>query len=560
MLKENHIRMRNQHILLIIIVMLQIILCIFLGSKRQYLFTDEVMSYGLANCESYAFLNIDRNPTLTEKWVDNRFFLDYMKYDANVDFSFYAAIENQKQDVHPPLYYCFLHIVNFFFQNSNYSVWPGLFFNMIILVFLDLVLYAIARYLFEDTCFASLAVLPVILWGFSAAGLSNVLFIRMYLLSTLEILLFTAIHININKNRNFKWKSWIALAVSVCIGGLTHYYFYIFAAAFGLCEFLYYFFQKRGKEMFLYGSSLIFGVCLALLLFPETFLHLFGYRGSYAAKNVVGYAAEKFALYREWVNKAFFGNTAQFFLILLLFLVFVKVVQAFFVKIKIKSGQGSVFFIELEKLNFDKKTFKISFDEKMIWIFSCLIAILAYMYVAVQGSELWSLRYLYPIFPLLAVFVIFIFLKIIGSSSNSIKLLVVIAVLVLCGMSVKAYGIDWMYPDYIENNCRAQTQELAGKDALIVCRDRGWINVYQAIDLYLEMDETRCILLEEIENIESILGERNSFDDVLICFAADSAFHEEEKTEILDKILSLTGYRSYDLRYDFLTAAYLLEI
>lgn len=49
--------------------------------------------------------------------------------------------------------------------------------------------------------------------------------------------------------------------------------------------------MKRIKEMFAYGFSLVTGLAAAIAVFPATLDHIFGYRGSYATKNLAGFAA-----------------------------------------------------------------------------------------------------------------------------------------------------------------------------------------------------------------------------------------------------------------------------
>lgn len=43
----------------LLLVVLQLMLCIWMGHKKQSFFTDEIYSYGLANSEDYTFLNYE---------------------------------------------------------------------------------------------------------------------------------------------------------------------------------------------------------------------------------------------------------------------------------------------------------------------------------------------------------------------------------------------------------------------------------------------------------------------------------------------------------------------
>lgn len=161
--------------------------------KRDYLFCDEVYSYGLANSNEYTFLHPGENDEPLDNWVSGSYFSDYMNY-CDEAFNYKAAYVNQERDVHPPLYYMLLHTVCRFFKEAGYSAIPGIVLNLIILAFVDIVLMYVAANLLESR-WRGLA--ATVLWGISSVGISNCMLIRMYLLQIFEVLLFVAAHIYI---------------------------------------------------------------------------------------------------------------------------------------------------------------------------------------------------------------------------------------------------------------------------------------------------------------------------------------------------------------------------
>ena len=94
----------------IVLVLLQYGLCIHYGLKRQYLFCDEVYSYGLANSTDKIFLHPGEDNTPLDEWVTGSYFENYMNYNDD-SFNYSAAYRNQENDVHPPVYYMLLHTV-----------------------------------------------------------------------------------------------------------------------------------------------------------------------------------------------------------------------------------------------------------------------------------------------------------------------------------------------------------------------------------------------------------------------------------------------------------------
>ena len=125
------------------------------------------------------------------------------------------------------------------------------------------------------------------LWAFSAAAVSNILFIRMYLLQTVEILAYIAVHIYIVKENYKPILKGFLLIMNVIIGGLTHYYFYVFAFCFSAPICLILLFKKEIRDFLQYSTLLLSGSLINLFLFPATLKHVFsGYRGTEVANNL----------------------------------------------------------------------------------------------------------------------------------------------------------------------------------------------------------------------------------------------------------------------------------
>ena len=171
--------------LVISLIIVQLIICIIVGYNKRNLFCDEVFTYGLSNCEDYAFLNKETFDSLGYNgWVDAEFLQHYVNVDEETPLSFRAAYYNQVADVHPPMYYFLIHIMCVIF-GGVYTKWSGLLLNLLILIGIDAALYYIGKEVFKGS--RSKAILSVLFWSCSAVGLSNIIFIRMYLLLTLEI-------------------------------------------------------------------------------------------------------------------------------------------------------------------------------------------------------------------------------------------------------------------------------------------------------------------------------------------------------------------------------------
>ena len=179
--------MKNKKIEIIviaIILMLQTLIYIFVGAKKSYIHMDEAYSMGLA---SYDKVEIQDNADFYNTWHNKEYYEDYMSVQENEKGKFSQVYENQKNDVHPPLYYLILRIA-MGFSNNGYSKWPGIIVNIVIFVFITLITYCILQELLRNEKYvkeksAVLTFISVI----TMTSLTNVIYIRMYALSTFNI-------------------------------------------------------------------------------------------------------------------------------------------------------------------------------------------------------------------------------------------------------------------------------------------------------------------------------------------------------------------------------------
>ncbi len=553
--------------LLFAVIILHILVSAVIGFNKQYLFTDEVYTYGLANSEEYSFIDPGKNPTLLN-WTDGEFFKTYLQYDESTPFSFHAAFVNQANDVHPPLYYCLIHIVSFFLRNMGYSPIPGIVLNLLCIPFIDLLLYYIAKYFLGGNQGGALAV--VVLWAFSASGLSNVIFIRMYWLMTLEILAVVAFHIwtiqnkwvelvpvteKITPTRRLRCVTlYVMLVLLVACGGLTHYYFYFFTAILGLCVCIYLLSCEKIRLLLAYGSALWLGVFLALAIFPATYQHIFGYRGDYTTKHIGGFSAEKFRSYWGFIDQSLLGGCFWILLVICVIAILWHIVKPAVHSCSFEKGSFCVKFCFRHTM-WDKSFSLYVTPQKWLLAF-VVIAVAGFCYVAIQGSDITSSRYIYPIFPLLALFLVVLLQKALFNIRGKSAILCV-AALALPILSIKAYGIDWLYADFDRKN--PNVEKLTGMDCVIICKDDAWVNVLQAINVYVNMDEVRCVYASDIGNIGDVVAERNTDDPLCIAFYSNAMYSEDERLAYLDEILEKTPYEQYIKVYDYNTVIYQLS-
>mgnify|MGYP006888342791 FL=1 len=99
-------------------------LMVSIGAGKDGFDIDEFFTYGLANSYQQPFLS-----TQTGSWISGKAFSDYLTAKGHAH-EYLNVYENQIADVHPPLYYLFMHAVCSAFQNPPFTKWTGIGLNL----------------------------------------------------------------------------------------------------------------------------------------------------------------------------------------------------------------------------------------------------------------------------------------------------------------------------------------------------------------------------------------------------------------------------------------------
>ena len=293
-------------IILIIIILVQILIRIYFGYQKQYFHMDEMYSYGLMN---YNKLNIADNEDFLNKWHNKEYFEDYLEVNDNEIYNIKPVYENQKNDVHPPLYYLLLRISATFTINK-FTKWTGILLNITIFIISSIMVYLISKELFKNKIYA---VLTTLINGLTLISLNSTLYIRMYELCNLNILIITFLHMKIYNKEKIRPINIFLISTFMIFGGLTHYYFFIYAFVLYLIYTVKCVNQMHYKILMIYNIGIFISSVIYILIFPYAISHIFfSYRGVTVEvdiiKNIVGYCKK--------INKEFFNGLLPFIIIL----------------------------------------------------------------------------------------------------------------------------------------------------------------------------------------------------------------------------------------------------
>lgn len=161
----------------VLFIGLTVCLMLMWSLRKEGWFLDEVYSYGLSNSTEGPFLT-----DLHADWENGTVFdrdelMQYVMVAENERFDYATVYYNQTQDVHPPLYYFFLHTVCSLFPGS-FTKWTGIGLNFVFLGCTLTAMYALALELLHDS---KKALFACALYVFNRQAVTHFMLIRMYI-------------------------------------------------------------------------------------------------------------------------------------------------------------------------------------------------------------------------------------------------------------------------------------------------------------------------------------------------------------------------------------------
>ena len=299
---------KKEIIAIIIVLIIQTVIFVIAGANKSYIHMDEAYSLGLAN---YDKVEIQDNEDFYNKWHNSEYYEDYLAVQDKDIGKFSQVYENQKNDVHPPIYYLLLRIAMGTSLN-HYSKWPGIILNIIIYGFITIFMYLILQKLFEGRKnYKEKSIILALVSSITMASITNAIYIRMYALSTLNVLITTYLHLKLLDKKEIDYKLLTFIGVSALAGSLTHYYYLFYLAMIFIMFAIKYIKEKRYKELIAYTVTMCIAGAISLIIFPYSIKHLFfGYRGQGALSKLtqISEFLKSIALYIQKFNRHAFNG------------------------------------------------------------------------------------------------------------------------------------------------------------------------------------------------------------------------------------------------------------
>lgn len=261
-----------------LIIILQTVVYVICGINKAYIHMDEGYSYGLTNYDQVEMVDA---PDFYDHWHSGEYYEDYLAVQEDEKWNFAPVYNNQRDDVHPPLYYLLLRLAMEFSGDGHYSKWPGLILNMIVMAANTVFVFLVAEKLLRKEKYGLQKALVLTLCaGLTVAALDTMLYIRMYALLTLMVTVTAWLHLKLLEAKKIQPKLLVAIGVVALLGVLTQYYYLFFLVPLYIYLAIRYARAKRWKELGLYTGALAIAAVLSLVIWPYSIKHMFfGYRG-----------------------------------------------------------------------------------------------------------------------------------------------------------------------------------------------------------------------------------------------------------------------------------------
>lgn len=520
----------------LLLFLAQFALLLYFGGQKAGFHEDELYSYYSSNKTAGFFIS-DRT------WITGEGVRNELTVLPGEQFRYSVVKLMQSWDVHPPLYYYFLHTACSLFPGV-FSKWLGIGVNLIgfagSYLLLALLSYRMAG---GERRGYAIALLTCLAWGISPAVISGVLFIRMYQWLTFWILLCALLHVIALQKERLSLSFYVPLMLAVFCGFLTQYYYMIFHffLGAGFCFLL--LVKKRWRELLCYMISCGAAFAAAVLYYPASLSHIFrGYRGTEAVSEFTdaGNTLERLQFFISLFDEYALGDML---VIVLLVLCLLWVTVSFLKKqkgLQVRMEQGEM---------------------AGLLLFSCA----GYFFTVSKTALLLgntSTRYMLPIYGLV-ILLLLIFLAhpmqvLFGrqrpwnvelpkaserSSPQSAKkraaFFAISAALILLvqGISLKSGHVIFLYPE--EAQVQAFVQENKDLPVVIFYNEASSDNVWRLSDELIFYDR---VYLASEGNTEALTEEVFLTSDRILAYVADY----ENGTQCLNKLVAsndqLSGY------------------
>ncbi len=270
-----------------LIIIVQTVVYVIAGAGKNYIHMDEAYSYGSAN---YNKLEILDDENFNNRWHPAEYYKAYLVSDWYERWDFEPVYNNQRDDVHPPLFHFFLRIM-MELTPGEFSKWTGIALNIVIFAINSVFLYLVIEKLLakEKDCTMKVGILTLAA-SVTMAAVSTVIYIRMYAMLAMWVTITAYLHLKLLEAKEVQPKLLVGIGLVALAGVLTQYYYLFFLVPLFVVLVVKYVRAKDWKKLRAYVITLAVAAVVSLVFWPHSIRHLFfGYRGQGAISNLLNF-------------------------------------------------------------------------------------------------------------------------------------------------------------------------------------------------------------------------------------------------------------------------------
>ena len=519
---------------------------LFFGMKKEGYHIDEMYTYGLSNSYSYGMLEWD--PNFANRWQLPHVFSDYLTVQEGERFAYKTVYRNQEMDVHPPFYYYLMHTISSM-HPEIFTKWQGIGLNMLFFAFSSIFIFLLSDEIFKNKAYSLIA---CALWGASSGAINSVVFIRMYVMLTTFILLFTYLIFKNLYTPRISRKIFMLFSLIVFTGFMTHYYFLVYLFFLSLCIGMFFLCNKSFSNLFGYCLSVLSGIILGLLHFPRAIQHIFfGYRGVENQDNFTSTdnLIEDLIGYLGVLDRALFGEIFKIIFIIAAIILLIRIISNFvYVSYDKKFKSSIAAFVAEITFNLKKPSeVKILITSEYIKFFILLITTSLYLILISNIVSYTIDRYIVCIYPNVVIVFVFALHRLLSIKNISLNLhrnIVICTCTIVLISGFMANNINRLY--FGGADVLQQVKE--NKDLYAIAISSRDFDVSNNILEFVNYRAFASIGVDGAsDRINELTSGKEESNSIIIYIA-----NGEDQNAVIEKIVQNTSYRNrYERLYRF---------
>lgn len=518
-------------LLFIFIIILQIVVAAFYMNSKQFLHIDELYCYeGAHNVLLYRFVDPEFRLITNEEW--------YNKWHTKEEFMSHFEVRGGESILRHPLtelkstvkskhiYYVLLNIAESFQSDPTLTKWAGFALNSIIFILHQIVFYLVGQEIFRDK---RKALLPMLIFGFSAGAITLTTYIRFYLLKSLLCLIIAYIHIKL-----LTWKNIWGVIAAYAVTGIAvqliwgnQPYIILYAASAVFVFMMICLIKREYKLLLQYIGIGGAGALAVILLMRSIMVQLKVYaKSDYGVSTIANFLGRPIGEYAVFLKFYFMKSLSH-------------VAGGVYTIAVVLIILAAIWWVQKKKGKVQWTKFEY-FNAKTCYIVGVSIC---YFIINCRIQDVKEYRYMSCIYPGLCVGIAVLLEWVLDSCQVRARSTVICAV-ILVGVFfgyLRGY-VDEMYPEVAD--MRLELTKYPTADSLFITPEEEMRQYYR--DGYLSNDGTRLYLMSpdsiDVEDY-AFLSELDG--EGFLCWLP-YVFNGHYGENILDQILVNTDYGEYE--------------